>query len=163
MMHSIVLVESTSFVYRYCSCTLPDALRKSSYSYFLQPGGHLFISTISRTVLSYLLTIVAAEHVLRLVTPGTHTHSKFVKPEELLDFFCKPVGHNHLPPLAHSDELVPKPWISRLYDGSPTRREAEVRGIVYLPWAGRWELAPRVWSGLSECNYLFWVRKPNGP
>jgi 2-polyprenyl-6-hydroxyphenyl methylase/3-demethylubiquinone-9 3-methyltransferase len=128
-----------------------------------QPGGHLFISTISRTVLSYLLTIVAAEHVLRLVTPGTHTHSKYVKPEELLDFFCKPMRQDHIPTIVQTEGEVSKPWISRLYNGAPTRREAEVRGIVYLPWAGRWELAPRGWNGLTECNYMLWVRKPNGP
>lgn len=93
---------------------------------------------------------MAAEKVFRLVEPGTHTFSKFVNPEELIDFFTKP--------------LVPgaRPWISRTYaHGLPTRIEAEVRGIVYLPWRGDWVLAPREttpWS--TQANYLFWVRKP---
>jgi polyprenyldihydroxybenzoate methyltransferase/3-demethylubiquinol 3-O-methyltransferase len=116
----------------------------------VQPGGHLFLSTIARTPLSYLLSIVAAEKVLRLVEPGTHTFSKFVSPGELIDFFTKP-----LTPGA-------RPWISRTYShGLPTRLEAEVRGIVYVPWRGDWVLAPRAttpWS--TQVNYLFWVRKP---
>jgi polyprenyldihydroxybenzoate methyltransferase/3-demethylubiquinol 3-O-methyltransferase len=33
-------------------------------------GGHLLLSTISRTPLARLLTITLAEDVLRLVTPG---------------------------------------------------------------------------------------------
>jgi 2-polyprenyl-6-hydroxyphenyl methylase/3-demethylubiquinone-9 3-methyltransferase len=117
---------------------------------YSQPGGHLFLSTIARTPLSYFLTILAAEKVFRLVEPGTHTFSKFVNPEELVDFFTKP--------------LMPgaRPWISRTYaHGLPTRVEAEVRGIVYLPWQGDWVLAPRAttpWS--TQANYLFWVRKP---
>ena len=35
-----------------------------------QPGGSLFVSSISRTALSYLLAIVAAERLLGLVPPG---------------------------------------------------------------------------------------------
>lgn len=124
----------------------------------VKPGGHLFLSTISRTPLSYFLTIFAAEKVLRMVEPGTHTHEKFVKPSELLDFFSKPLGSASLTPSAG---LTERPWISRLYDGSPTRREAEVRGLVYLPWKGEWFLAPRGAWGSTECNYVFWVRKPS--
>jgi len=115
----------------------------------VKPGGHLFISTIARTTLSYLLTIFAAEHVLRIVTPGTHTHSKYVNPSELMEFFCKP-----LTPSAS------RPWISRLYDGAPTRSEAEVRGMMYVPWTGEWVLAPRGALGSTACNYLFWVQRP---
>ncbi|KAH9166722.1 ubiquinone biosynthesis O-methyltransferase [Lactarius sanguifluus] len=116
----------------------------------VKPGGHLFLSTVARTPLAYLLTIVAAEKLLGLVEPGTHTFSKFINPDELVGFFAKP--------------LVPgaRPWISRTYaHGLPTRTEAEVRGIVYVPWRGDWVLAPRAttpWS--SQVNYLFWVRRP---
>jgi len=125
----------------------------------VKPGGHLFLSTISRTPLSYLLTILAAEHVFRLVTPGTHTHGKFIKPSELVEFFAKPFAASRA---AESDlrPLQRRPWISRLYHGMPTRQEAEVRGMVYVPWKGEWVLAPRGAWGSTECNYLFWARKP---
>ena len=116
-----------------------------------QPGGHLFLSTVSRTPLAYLLTIFAAEKVLRLVEPGTHSYEKYVKPFELLEFFQSPVGESE------------RSWISNIYDGIPPRREAEVRGIMYLPWKGAWELAPRGAFGSTECNYLFWVRRYPAP
>ncbi|KAA1470278.1 ubiquinone biosynthesis O-methyltransferase [Dentipellis sp. KUC8613] len=123
----------------------------ASCAELVKPGGHLFLSTIARTPLAYLLTIFAAEDALRLVAPGTHTYSKFVNPTELIDFFAR---HG-------ATEEGGKPWISRTYGGQPPRREAEVRGMMYVPWRGEWVLAPRVagsWG--AECNYLFWVRKP---
>ncbi|KDO30125.1 3-demethylubiquinone-9 3-O-methyltransferase [Saprolegnia parasitica CBS 223.65] len=49
----------------------------------VEPNGVLFMSTISRTALSYLTTILAVEHVLRLVPPGTHEWSKYVQTHEL--------------------------------------------------------------------------------
>lgn len=43
-------------------------------------GGALCLSSINQTWKSYLLGIVAAEYVLRLVPPGTHDWNKFVDP-----------------------------------------------------------------------------------
>ena len=40
-------------------------------------------STLSRTWKSYALGIVAAEHLLRWVPPGTHHWEKFVTPSEM--------------------------------------------------------------------------------
>ena len=108
------------------------------------------MSTIARTPLSYFLTILAAEKVLRLVEPGTHTFSKYVNPEELVGFFAKPLTPDT------------RPWISRTYaHGLPTRVEGELRGLIYIAWQGDWVLAPRSttpWS--TQANYLFWVRRP---
>lgn len=120
-----------------------------------QPGGHLFLSTIARTPLAYFLTILAAEHVLRKVTVGTHTYSKFINPLELVSFFSTP---------SFNQEVPGKPWITRTYEhGLPTRTEAEVRGLIYVPWSGEWKLMPRSATpwGAAECNYLFWVRRPS--
>ncbi|KIL69239.1 hypothetical protein M378DRAFT_98583 [Amanita muscaria Koide BX008] len=121
----------------------------------VKPGGHLFLSTISRTPLSYLLTILLAEHVLRLVSSGTHTYSKYVKPSELIDFFKQ-----YRSPLEQQGEQqLSRPWINPNIP-RPTRTEAEVRGLLYNPLQARWILAPRDALGSTECNYLFWVRKP---
>jgi 2-polyprenyl-6-hydroxyphenyl methylase/3-demethylubiquinone-9 3-methyltransferase len=49
----------------------------------VKPGGDIFFSTINRNLKAYLLGIVAAEYVLRLLTPGTHTYERFIKPSEL--------------------------------------------------------------------------------
>ncbi|KIM66016.1 hypothetical protein SCLCIDRAFT_1211662 [Scleroderma citrinum Foug A] len=122
----------------------------------VKPGGHLFLSTIARTPLAYLLTIVAAEYILRQVARGTHTYSKFINPTELISFFqqySSPSGTGGNSP----------PWITRMYAGGlPRRTEAEVRGLIYKPWSGDWALMPRSATqfGAAECNYMFWVRKP---
>jgi 2-polyprenyl-6-hydroxyphenyl methylase/3-demethylubiquinone-9 3-methyltransferase len=52
----------------------------------VKPGGHVFFSTLNRNIKSYLMAIVAAEKVLGLVPKGTHEHSKFIKPSELLNW-----------------------------------------------------------------------------
>ncbi|HEY8192266.1 MAG TPA: bifunctional 2-polyprenyl-6-hydroxyphenol methylase/3-demethylubiquinol 3-O-methyltransferase UbiG [Alphaproteobacteria bacterium] len=48
-----------------------------------KPGGLVIFSTLNRTPQSFLLGIVAAEHILRWVPRGTHDWKKFVRPSEL--------------------------------------------------------------------------------
>ena len=74
-----------------------------------------------------------AESVLRLVTPGTHTYAKFIKPDELQAYF---------------DE--------RGWPGM------ERRGCVYDPLLGSWRLLHMgEFAGLGElCNYFAGVRRP---
>ncbi|GAA5959007.1 hypothetical protein JCM8115_000722 [Rhodotorula mucilaginosa] len=99
-----------------------------------KPGGHLLLSTISRTPLARLLTITLAEDVLRLVTPGTHTYHKYLKPSELRDFF-----------------VTEKHWT-----------EFETRGCPYDPIAGKWRLLEvGQLGGAGELvNYFAGVRRP---
>uniref|UniRef100_A0A3B4BG21 Ubiquinone biosynthesis O-methyltransferase, mitochondrial n=1 Tax=Periophthalmus magnuspinnatus TaxID=409849 RepID=A0A3B4BG21_9GOBI len=52
-------------------------------SLVIKPGGSLFITTLNKTNLSWLLGIVVAENVLRIVPQGTHDWEKFISPEEL--------------------------------------------------------------------------------
>lgn len=49
----------------------------------VKTGGDIFLSTLNRTWLSYLLAIVVAEHLFRLLPVGTHEHQKFLTPESL--------------------------------------------------------------------------------
>ncbi len=49
----------------------------------LAPGGMLLVSTINRTLRSYLAAIVGAEVVFRVLPRGTHQWAQFVRPEEL--------------------------------------------------------------------------------
>ncbi|ARN82518.1 bifunctional 2-polyprenyl-6-hydroxyphenol methylase/3-demethylubiquinol 3-O-methyltransferase UbiG [Methylocystis bryophila] len=49
----------------------------------VKPGGLLFLATIDRTFKSFVLAIVGAEYVLGWVPRGTHSHEKFVRPDEL--------------------------------------------------------------------------------
>ena len=48
-----------------------------------RPGGHVFFSTINRTVKAYLLGILGAEYLLKLLPAGTHHYAKFIRPSEL--------------------------------------------------------------------------------
>ena len=49
----------------------------------LKPGGHAFFSTLNRTPLAFLLGIVGAEHIARLLPRGTHRYDRFIRPSEL--------------------------------------------------------------------------------
>jgi len=51
-----------------------------------RPGGHVFISTINRTLKAFMLAIVGAEYVLRMLPQGTHEYEKFIRPSELSDW-----------------------------------------------------------------------------
>lgn len=60
----------------------PSSLLEAA-SLLLRPGGLLFVSTMSRTVKSHLLTIVGAEYILRLLPPGTHDWNLYRSPHEI--------------------------------------------------------------------------------
>jgi 2-polyprenyl-6-hydroxyphenyl methylase/3-demethylubiquinone-9 3-methyltransferase len=49
----------------------------------LKPGGHGFFSTLNRTPLAFVLGIVGAEHIARLLPRGTHRYDRFIRPSEL--------------------------------------------------------------------------------
>lgn len=48
-----------------------------------KPGGWVFFSTINRNPKAFMLAIVGAEHLLRLLPKGTHEYEKFIKPSEM--------------------------------------------------------------------------------
>lgn len=52
----------------------------------LRPGGHAVFSTINRNPKAFLLAIVGAEHVLRLIPRGTHEYAKLIRPSELCEW-----------------------------------------------------------------------------
>jgi 2-polyprenyl-6-hydroxyphenyl methylase/3-demethylubiquinone-9 3-methyltransferase len=49
----------------------------------VRPGGAVFVSTINRNLKSFLLAIVAAEYVLKLIPRGTHEYARLIRPAEL--------------------------------------------------------------------------------
>ncbi|MHB8551939.1 MAG: bifunctional 2-polyprenyl-6-hydroxyphenol methylase/3-demethylubiquinol 3-O-methyltransferase UbiG, partial [Acidiferrobacterales bacterium] len=57
----------------------------------VKPHGQVFFSTINRNPKSWLLAIVGAEYLLRLLPRGTHDYMKFIKPSELQDM-CRHAG-----------------------------------------------------------------------
>ena len=49
----------------------------------VKPGGRVFFSTLNRNLKAYLLAIVGAEYLLRMIPKGTHEFSAFIRPSEL--------------------------------------------------------------------------------
>ena len=56
----------------------------ASIAKITKKDGYFFASTLNRNLKSYLLSIVAAEHILKMVPKGTHEYAKFIKPYELI-------------------------------------------------------------------------------
>jgi 2-polyprenyl-6-hydroxyphenyl methylase / 3-demethylubiquinone-9 3-methyltransferase len=54
-----------------------------SLAALVRPGGHVFVSTIHRSLKAFLSAIVAAEYVLGLLPRGTHQYERLIRPSEL--------------------------------------------------------------------------------
>ena len=71
---------------------VPDpASTVSACAQLVKPGGQVFFSTINRNPKSYLLAVIGAEYILRLLPRGTHEYAKFLKPSELARH-CRAAG-----------------------------------------------------------------------
>lgn len=81
----------------------------------VKPGGDVFFSTLNRNPKAWLMAIVGAEYLLRIVPRGTHTITKFIKPAELLN------------------------WLD-----STTLRERDIIGLHYNPIRDRFSLGGNV-------------------
>lgn len=79
----------------------------------VKPGGEVFFSTINRNAKSWLMAVVGAEYVLRMVPRGTHDAKKFIRPAELLHWVDEtPLREKHIiglhyNPLRDSFRLAP--------------------------------------------------------
>ncbi|HEY7889347.1 MAG TPA: bifunctional 2-polyprenyl-6-hydroxyphenol methylase/3-demethylubiquinol 3-O-methyltransferase UbiG [Steroidobacteraceae bacterium] len=49
----------------------------------IRPGGSVFVSTLNRNLKAFLLAIVGAEYVLKLLPRGTHEYERLIRPSEL--------------------------------------------------------------------------------
>jgi len=55
----------------------------ATLSALVRPGGAVFVSTLNRNLKSFLLAIVGAEYVLKLLPRGTHEYERLIRPSEL--------------------------------------------------------------------------------
>ena len=63
---------------------VPDpAAMTATLARLLAPGAALFVSTLNRNLKSFLLAIVGAEYILRLIPRGTHEYERLIRPAEL--------------------------------------------------------------------------------
>lgn len=49
----------------------------------VKPGGDLFFSTLNRHPKAYLMAILGAEYVMKMLPRGTHDYARFIKPSEM--------------------------------------------------------------------------------
>ncbi|SEL42387.1 3-demethylubiquinone-9 3-methyltransferase [Roseateles sp. YR242] len=57
----------------------------------VKPGGWVFLSTLNRNAKSFMLAIVGAEYLLRMLPAGTHEYGRFIRPSELGQM-CRDAG-----------------------------------------------------------------------
>lgn len=78
----------------------------------VKPGGLVFFSTLNKGIKSYLLAIVAAEKILKLVPDNTHDHDKFIRPSQLItwaesvDLKCIDSSGIHYNPITENHKLT---------------------------------------------------------
>ncbi|MEM9102573.1 MAG: bifunctional 2-polyprenyl-6-hydroxyphenol methylase/3-demethylubiquinol 3-O-methyltransferase UbiG [Pseudomonadota bacterium] len=82
----------------------------------VKPEGHVFFSTINRSIKAYAFAILGAEYVLKMLPKGTHDYKKFIKPSELTRW-CRFAGLDtrHLIGM-HYNPLTRKYWLGQGVD-----------------------------------------------
>ncbi len=63
----------------------PSSILASIHS-LLKPNGWAFLSTINRNPKAWLMAVVGAEYIMRLLPRGTHDYEKFIRPSELANW-----------------------------------------------------------------------------
>lgn len=76
----------------------------------VKPGGLIFLSTLNRSLASYLVSIIGAEYLLKILPVGTHDYSLYLRPEEI---------SHHMPQAKPVDirGLVYNPFTSKFFLG----------------------------------------------
>jgi polyprenyldihydroxybenzoate methyltransferase/3-demethylubiquinol 3-O-methyltransferase len=91
------LCENVDYIEKYDAIIASEVLEHindvdsfiGNISKLLKPKGHCFVTTLNQTIVSYVFGILAAEYILRIVPPGTHTWNKFIRPIDLITLFEK--------------------------------------------------------------------------
>ena len=68
----------------------PVAIIKAC-SQLVKPGGNVFFSTLNRHPKAYLVAILGAEYLLKMLPKGTHDYQRFIRPSEMAAW-CRQAG-----------------------------------------------------------------------
>jgi 2-polyprenyl-6-hydroxyphenyl methylase/3-demethylubiquinone-9 3-methyltransferase len=85
-----------------------------------RPGGSVFVSTLNRNLKAFLLAIVGAEYVLKLLPRGTHEYERLIRPSELARWARaaglapRAIAGIELNPLTETCRLTPDPSVNYL-------------------------------------------------
>ena len=86
----------------------------------VRPGGSVFVSTLNRNLKSFLLAIVGAEYVLKLLPRGTHEYDRLIRPSELArwarsaDLIPRAIAGIELNPYTETCRLTRDPSVNYL-------------------------------------------------
>ncbi|WP_019592617.1 bifunctional 2-polyprenyl-6-hydroxyphenol methylase/3-demethylubiquinol 3-O-methyltransferase UbiG [Thioalkalivibrio sp. ALRh] len=85
----------------------------ASVNRMLRAGGHTFVATINRNPVSFVVAIVGAEYLFRILPRGTHQWKRFVTPRETRALLAR----DGLEPVAQTgvkvNPLSRRMWLSR--------------------------------------------------
>jgi 2-polyprenyl-6-hydroxyphenyl methylase/3-demethylubiquinone-9 3-methyltransferase len=59
----------------------------------VKPGGKVFFSTLNRHPKAYLLAVLGAEYIMKMLPKGTHDYKRFIRPSEMAAW-CRQAGLN---------------------------------------------------------------------
>jgi len=57
----------------------------------VKPGGDIFFSTLNRHPKAYLLAVLGAEYIMKMLPKGTHDYQRFIRPSEMAAW-CRQAG-----------------------------------------------------------------------
>jgi len=84
----------------------------------LKDGGHLFMSTLNRTAVSFAVAILGGEYLARVVPRGTHQYDRFIRPSELCGWLrsagmsVHDISGIHYNPLGRTAQTGGKPLVN---------------------------------------------------
>ncbi|PHS71115.1 MAG: bifunctional 3-demethylubiquinol 3-O-methyltransferase/2-polyprenyl-6-hydroxyphenol methylase [Methylophaga sp.] len=57
----------------------------------VKPGGDIFFSTLNRHPKAYLVAVLGAEYIMKILPKGTHDYKRFIRPSEMARW-CRQAG-----------------------------------------------------------------------
>ncbi|MCP5472248.1 MAG: bifunctional 2-polyprenyl-6-hydroxyphenol methylase/3-demethylubiquinol 3-O-methyltransferase UbiG [Sinobacteraceae bacterium] len=96
------------------------ALTLQALASLLRPGGRLFVSTLNRNLRSFLVAIVGAEYLTRMIAPGTHEYERLIRPAELARWAraagleLRDLAGVEFNPVTEQCRLIPDPQVNYL-------------------------------------------------
>ncbi len=100
----------------------------------VKPDGRVFFSTINRNPKAYLMAVLGAEYLLRLLPKGTHDYKRFITPAELsrhargVDLEVQDMTGLHYNPLTRRYWLAPNVDVNYMISTTRTATRTTARG-----------------------------------
>ena len=107
----------------------------------LRPGGRLLFDTINRTAWAWLVALLGAERLLRLIPRGTHDWRLFIRPAEL-DRLCRRAGLRAVATVGLAPRIGPRLVLGGLLGRRPAALEFATGPGRRVSYLGHYRKAP---------------------